>query len=160
MPGCCTRRVLNRSSPRGAKDAGLGLEAIAEDGNAAPLGTSLGALDGYLTGAIFNTPVGTGTPGPLLPGSKYQFTFDGSPGDSLSFVSMLAATNDVFLAPKDVGIPLFDANDVALNGDISDRVFLWDAARKVTKSRRSARTRSAINRQSILVRPAKAKSSS
>ena len=62
-----------------------------------------------------------------MPGSKYQFTFDGSPGDSLSFVSMLAATNDVFLAPKDVGIPLFDANGVALTGDISDRVFLWDA---------------------------------
>jgi hypothetical protein len=111
----------------GAKDAGLGLEAIAEDGNAAALGTSLGALDGYLAGAVFNTPVGAATPGPLLPGSKYQFTFDGSPGDSLSFVSMLAATNDVFLAPKDVGIPLFDANDVALTGDISDRVFLWDA---------------------------------
>ena len=62
-----------------------------------------------------------------MPGSKYQFTFDGSPGDSLSFASMLAATNDVFLGPKDVGIPLFDSNGVALTGDISDQVYLWDA---------------------------------
>jgi len=111
----------------GAADLGKGLEALAEDGNAVPLGTNLASLDGYLTGAVFNTPVGATTPGPILPGSKYQFTFDGSPGDSLSFASMLAATNDVFLGPKDVGIPLFDANGVALVGDVSDQVYLWDA---------------------------------
>jgi hypothetical protein len=111
----------------GAQDQGHGLEAIAEDGNAAPLGASLASLDGYLAGAVFNTPVAAATPGPILPGSKYQFTFDGSPGDSLSFASMLAATNDVFLGTKDVGIPLFDSNGVALTGDLSDQVYLWDA---------------------------------
>jgi hypothetical protein len=111
----------------GAKDPGKGLEAIAEDGNPAQLGANLASLDGYLTGAVFNTPVGAVTPGPLLPGSKYQFTFDGRPGDSLSFATMLAATNDVFLGPKAIGIPLFDADNVALTGDVSDQVFLWDA---------------------------------
>ncbi|HEY3254110.1 MAG TPA: spondin domain-containing protein, partial [Polyangiaceae bacterium] len=111
----------------GAKDYGNGLEAIAEDGNAAPLGASLESLSGYLTGAIFNTPVAASAPGPILPGSKYQFTFDASPGDSLSFASMLAATNDVFLGPKDLGIPLFDSAGVALDGDISSQVYLWDA---------------------------------
>ncbi|MEI9951673.1 MAG: spondin domain-containing protein [Pseudomonadota bacterium] len=111
----------------GVTDLGEGLEAIAEDGNAAPLGANLATLDGYLTGAVFNTPVGATTPGPILPGSKYQFTFDASPGDSLSFASMLAATNDVFLGPSDAGIPLFDADDVALTGDVSSQVYLWDA---------------------------------
>jgi len=111
----------------GAKDLGDGIEAIAEDGNPAPLGASLDSLDGYLKGAIFNTPVGTVAPGAIAPGSKYQFTFEASPGESLSFASMLAATNDVFLGPKDVGIPLFDEEGVALTGDISDQVFLWDA---------------------------------
>jgi len=111
----------------GAKDLGKGLEAIAEDGNPAPLGASLASLDGYLTGGIFNQPVGSATAGPIPPGSMYQFTFDASPGDSLSFASMLAATNDVFFGPKDLGIPLFDADNLALTGDISSQVYLWDA---------------------------------
>jgi len=40
---------------------------------------------------------------------------------------MLAATNDVFFGPKDLGIPLFDADNLALTGDISSQVYLWDA---------------------------------
>ena len=110
-----------------AADYGKGLEAIAEDGKEAALGASLPSLEGYITGAVFNTPSGVATPGPILPGSKYSFTFDANPGDSLSFASMLAATNDVFFAPAAGGIPLFDANGVAISGDISDRVSLWDA---------------------------------
>ncbi len=111
----------------GSKDYGKGVEAIAEDGNAAPLGAALTSLDGYIKGAVFNTPLGASTAGPILPGSKYQFTLAASPGDSLSFASMLAATNDVFFAPKETGIPLFDAGGTALTGDVSDQVYLWDA---------------------------------
>ncbi len=111
----------------GMVDAGKGLEAIAEDGNAAVLGGNLASLDGYITGAVFNTPVGAAAPGPIVPGGKYSFTFNASPGDSLSFASMLAATNDVFFGPVASGIPLFDADGVALTGDISDQVSLWDA---------------------------------
>ena len=76
---------------------------------------------------LFNTPVGAVAPGPILPGSQYSFTFDASPGDSLSFASMLAATNDVFFAPQDTGIALFDANDVPTTGDVSSQIYLWDA---------------------------------
>ncbi len=111
----------------GTADAGKGLEAIAEDGNPATLGTNLASLDGYLTGAIFNKPVGSATASAIVPGAKYTFTFDANPGDSLSFASMLAATNDVFFAPAAGGIALFDADGVALTGDVSDQVSLWDA---------------------------------
>jgi hypothetical protein len=111
----------------GIHDRAKGLEAIAEDGNPAQLAGNLASLDGYLAGAVFNTPVGATVPGPALPGAKYQFTFHGSPGDSLSFAAMLAATNDVFLAPKAAGIPLFNADGVALTGDVSNQVYLWDA---------------------------------
>jgi len=110
-----------------AADYGVGLEAIAEDGNPALLGASLSSLDGYITGGVFNTPVGGATPGAILPGSKYQFTFDASPGESLSFATMLAATNDVFFGPNAVGIPLFDDQGVPISGDISSQVSLWDA---------------------------------
>jgi len=111
----------------GVKDAGKGLEALAEDGNPALLGANLASLDGYVAGGIFNTPVGATTPGALAPGSKYQFTFEASPGDSLSVASMLAATNDVFLGSNDLGIPLFTAAGVAVSGDISSQLSLWDA---------------------------------
>jgi hypothetical protein len=110
-----------------ATDLGKGLEALAEDGNATQLGGKLTTLDGYVKGGVFNIPAGTTTAGPILPGSKYQITFDASPGDSLSFASMLANTNDVFLAAKDSGIPLFDSAGVAVTGDVSNQLYLWDA---------------------------------
>ncbi|MEI9941677.1 MAG: spondin domain-containing protein [Pseudomonadota bacterium] len=111
----------------GVADYGKGIEAIAEDGNATPLGSNLDSLAGELDGAVFNTPVGASAPGPILPGSKYQFSFKASPGDALSFASMLAATNDVFFAPSASGIPLFDARGAAVTGDVSAQVSLWDA---------------------------------
>ncbi|HEY0469346.1 MAG TPA: spondin domain-containing protein, partial [Polyangiaceae bacterium] len=111
----------------GVADYDQGIEAIAEDGNAAPLASNLNTLAGKLDGAVFNTPLGSSAPGPILPGSKYQFSFTASPGDALSFASMLAATNDVFFAPSATGIPLFDESGVALSGDVSAQVKLWDA---------------------------------
>jgi hypothetical protein len=124
--------VVHRSGTRplftaGESDYGDGVEHIAEDGNPTLLGTHLGALDGQLASAIFNMPVGSASPGPILPGSKYQVTFDASPGDALSFATMLAATNDVFFAPNDTGIPLFDDEGEPLSGDVTDQIYLWDA---------------------------------
>jgi len=111
----------------GMKDYGDGIEAIAEDGNPTMLGGKLSTLDGELAGAVFNMPVGAAAPGPILPGSKYQFSFTASPGDALSFASMLAATNDVFFAPKDTGIALFDASGAPVSGDLTSLISLWDA---------------------------------
>ncbi|MES1173830.1 MAG: spondin domain-containing protein [Myxococcales bacterium] len=111
----------------GAADLGKGIEAIAEDGNPAPLGTNLATLAGFVSGAVFNIPVGNVAPGAITPGAKFQFSFTASPGESLSFASMLAATNDVFFAPAAAGIPLFDADGEAVTGDVSARVSLWDA---------------------------------
>jgi hypothetical protein len=110
----------------GEADYGKGLEHIAEDGNPSTLGDNVTNLAGQLSGAIFNVPLGGTAPGPILPGSKYQFTFDASPGDALSFATMLAATNDVFFGPKDSGIPLFDADKKPLNADITGQIYLWD----------------------------------
>jgi len=111
----------------GAADYGKGIEAIAEDGNTTPLSSNLSNLAGMLAGGVFNLPVGSSAPGPILPGSKYQFSFDARPGDALSFATMLAATNDVFIAPSATGIALFDAGGEPVTGDVSAQVSLWDA---------------------------------
>jgi hypothetical protein len=110
----------------GEPDYGDGLEHIAEDGNPTALASQLDTLVGRLDGAVFNTPVGAGKAGPILPGLQYQVSFDASPGAALSFVSMLAATNDVFFGLQDTGIALFDSSGAPLSGDISSQVYLWD----------------------------------
>lgn len=111
----------------GEDDYAKGLEHIAEDGNPSSLGEYLEDAPGYLEGAVFNTPKGKDDPGPIVPGSKYEFTFDAHPGEALSLVTMLAATNDVFFGPKDKGIALFDDEGMPIDGEITDEVYLWDA---------------------------------
>lgn len=113
----------------GQPDYGKGLEAIAEDGNPSTLALSLDML----MGAVFNTPVGASAPGPLLPGAMYQFSFTAHAGQSLSFVSMLAATNDVFFAPADDGIMLFASDGTPLRGDITSQITLWDDGSEVNE---------------------------
>lgn len=108
-------------------DYGDGIEHIAEDGNPTALVTSLPDLSGYESGAVFNMPVGSATPGPIVPGKMYQFSFTARPGDALTFASMLAATNDVFFAPSQTGIELFNAEGEPVTGDVSDQIYLWDA---------------------------------
>ena len=111
----------------GVTDYGDGIEAIAEDGNVAILEANIPNLVGVIDGAIMNTPLGSSNPGPILPGSSYQFTFDAEAGDYLSFANMLAATNDVFIGTSDEGIALFDASGNAVSGDVTSEIYFWDA---------------------------------
>ena len=90
---------------------------------------------------VFSTPVGATAAGPAAPGTDatnggvYEFTFNAGPEltmgqrTRLSFVTMLAASNDLFIAPGQDGIELYNAN-VPITGNISDQVFLWDAGTK------------------------------
>ncbi|MDF3066556.1 MAG: hypothetical protein K0R38_2157 [Polyangiaceae bacterium] len=111
----------------GEPDSEYGVEHIAEDGNPMSLAEHLATLEGELSSDVFNMPVGADAAGPITPGKKYQFSFQAVPGQALSFATMLAATNDVFFAPADAGIPLFDAEGTPLSGDITSEVRLWDA---------------------------------
>lgn len=117
----------------GLQDYGIGIEEIAEDGSAKVLGENIASLEGYVNGAVFDTPVGSDGPGPILPGFKYEFSFDAEAGDNLSFATMLAATNDVFMGPEDIGIALFDSNGDPVSGDITNKVYLWDAGTEMNE---------------------------
>ncbi|REE27990.1 hypothetical protein DFQ09_101832 [Winogradskyella pacifica] len=117
----------------GVTDFDLGLEHIAEDGNTAVLADNLSGLEGQISGAVFNTVDGGSGPGPLLPGNTYTFSFTAEAGNSLSFASMLAATNDVLFATQDTGIELFSADGTPLSGDITNEVYLWDAGTEVNE---------------------------
>lgn len=110
-----------------------GLESLAEDGDPEMLASELAAVDGVASGA-FATPVGGADPAPAFPGESYSFTFDAIPGDYLSFATMLVQSNDLFYAPDERGVGLFDAAGEPISGDITDDIQLWDAGTEVNEA--------------------------
>jgi hypothetical protein len=117
----------------GQKDRGKGLEAQAEDGNPAVLAESLKHESGVISVGAFTTPEGAGGPAPAGPGQAFEFAFDAKPGSRLTFTSMFGQSNDLFYAPADSGIALFDKNKRPLHGDITWLVMLWDAGTEVNQ---------------------------
>ncbi len=80
----------------------------------------------YSTSGVFNTPTGASEAGPAVPGDSYSFSFYAGAGDHLSFATMFVQSNDLFYAPGQNGIPLYD-NGNPVSGDITSQVDLWDA---------------------------------
>ncbi len=113
----------------GTEDLGMGLEALAEDGDPSALAS---AFEGLESG-VFDTPHGFADPGPLTPGQTYSFTFEAVPGERLFFATMFVQSNDLFYGPTEDGIELFDADGMALSGDVTGHVFLWDAGTEVNQ---------------------------
>ncbi len=71
-------------------------------------------------------PVGGEGAGIALPGGAYEFVIHHAhDGDALSFATMLAQSNDGFLAPNEYGIALFDMGE-PVSGDVTDQVYYWD----------------------------------
>lgn len=86
----------------------------------------------FLASGVFNTPAGADAPGPLASGAAYEFGFNASPGMNLSFATMFVQSNDLFYAPEESGIALFQGGE-PLSGDITELVFLWDAGTEVNQ---------------------------
>lgn len=110
----------------GQEAGGRGLEAQAEDGNPAALAASLRASKDVAAFGTFSVPLGDGAPGPALPGKAFEFTFEASAGQRLSFATMFGQSNDLFFAPDDEGLALFEQGR-PVGGDVTAKVRLWDA---------------------------------
>lgn len=108
----------------GQPDRGQGLEAIAEDGMPMALAGAVGEL--VAAAGILNTPVGASAPGPIGPGSAYEFTVVAEPGQRLHVVTMLVPSNDWLITFPSAGIPLFDASGQAVSGDQSGSLVIAD----------------------------------
>lgn len=117
----------------GALDRGEGLEALAEDGDPSGLAGAVTARSGVTDSGVFNTPEGAAAPAPAFPGESYVFTVTASPGDRLSLATMLVQTNDLFYAPAEVGLSLFNAAGMPVDGDITGMFLLWDAGTEVNE---------------------------
>ncbi len=69
---------------------------------------------------------GAGTPPVIFPGQEVSFRFSAGKGQALSFATMYGWSNDLFFAPANPGIALFDAMGKPVEGDVSDQIKLWD----------------------------------
>lgn len=116
----------------GKADRGLGLESQAEDGDPSKLAASLAGMKNVMASGVFNTPAGDDKPGPALPGKAYEFSFEAHPGARLTLTTMFGQSNDLFYAPKESGIALFDKGK-PLSGDITAQLLLWDAGTEVNQ---------------------------
>lgn len=114
----------------GLDDLGIGLMALAEDGNAQPLrdaiATNTRSLQLSASGG-FDTPVGAAAAGPARPGDAFEITIDAVPGDKLSWVSMFGMSNDWFFGTHPDGISLFDELGEPRRGDVSQMIAVYDA---------------------------------
>lgn len=113
----------------GLPDLGLGLERLAEDGNAAPLREAVDAnarLMRLSSAGGFDTPVGRTQRGAARPGDAYELTVMGLPGDHVSFATMFGMSNDWFFATRPEGIALFDADGAPRRGDVTGAIAIYD----------------------------------
>ena len=117
--------------------ASPGLEDVAEDGVPTVLAGELAGQTGLTDSGAFGEAETTTDPNqppppapqpPIFPGGAYEFEVAARPGDALSFATMFIQSNDLVYAPGPDGIPLFDADGVPADGDVTDAVGLWDAS--------------------------------
>jgi hypothetical protein len=76
---------------------------------------------------------GTGSPALIQPGQSTTITFSAAKGEALAFATMYGASNDLFFAPSNPGIQVYDANGNPIEGDVSAQVKLWDNGTRVNQ---------------------------
>lgn len=69
---------------------------------------------------------GTGTPPVVLPGESVTFSFWAAKNQRLTFATMYGWSNDLFFAPENPGIRLYNDDGTPITGDVSSQVKLWD----------------------------------
>ena len=111
-----------------------GWESLAEDGDPSMLLKSL--QDKGLKTAVFNEPVCGDGLGPLEPNYAYEFEVTALPVTPyLSFATKLVQSNDLFLAPDEKGIALFDDNGEPIGlTNVTTRLRLWDAGTEANEA--------------------------
>ncbi|HEY8968443.1 MAG TPA: spondin domain-containing protein [Puia sp.] len=76
---------------------------------------------------------GTGSPALILPGQSTMITFSAAKGEALSFATMYGWSNDLFFAPANPGILVYDNNGNPIEGDVSSQIKLWDNGTRINQ---------------------------
>jgi hypothetical protein len=81
---------------------------------------------------------GTGIPAVILPGESVSIHFSAAKGEALSFVTMYGWSNDLFFAPENPGIAVYDTAGIPIQGDVSAKIKLWDNGTRINQAPGSA----------------------
>jgi hypothetical protein len=76
---------------------------------------------------------GMGTPPVILPGQSTTFTFSAAKSQRLTFATMYGWSNDLFFAPANPGIKLYNDDGSPITGDVSAQIKLWDNGTRVNQ---------------------------
>lgn len=76
---------------------------------------------------------GTGSPALILPGQSTTITFSAAKGEALSFATMYGWSNDLFFAPANPGILVYDNTGNPIEGDVSSQIKLWDNGTRINQ---------------------------
>ena len=79
------------------------------------------------------TFMGTGSPAVILPGQSVAIRFSAAKGEAITFASMYGWSNDMFFAPENPGIMVYEADGTPIEGDVSSQVKLWDNGTRVNQ---------------------------
>lgn len=61
-----------------------------------------------------------------LPGESASITFSAAKNQRLTFATMYGLSNDLFFAPENPGINLYNEGGTPVTGDVSSQIKLWD----------------------------------
>ena len=79
------------------------------------------------------TFMGTGTPPVILPGQSVSFSFSAAKNQRLTFATMYGWGNDLFFAPANPGIKLYNDDATPITGDVSTQIKLWDNGTRINQ---------------------------
>ncbi|SEW51519.1 spondin domain-containing protein [Chitinophaga arvensicola] len=77
---------------------------------------------------------GEGTPPVILPGQSVSFSFSAAKNQRLTFATMYGWSNDLFFAPDNPGIKLYNDDGSPITGDVSAQVKLWDNGTRINQA--------------------------
>lgn len=97
-----------------------------DDDNPQPPGNAVISFENVTPKKLFVQSGTFGEESLIMPDDQVSFTFNAGKGQRLMFATMYAYSDDMFFAPENPGIQLFDDNGRAITGDVSDQIKMWD----------------------------------
>lgn len=69
----------------------------------------------------------------IMPGESVSIRFSAAKGQAISFATMYGWSNDLFFAPANPGIKLYNNDGTPVEGNVSDQVKLWDNGTRINQ---------------------------
>lgn len=70
----------------------------------------------------------------IMPGESTSFQFSAAKGQAVSFATMYGWSNDLFFAPENPGIKVYQDNGTPIEGDVSSQIKLWDNGTRINQT--------------------------